>query len=143
MSQQAGIWIDLEHAIVILINETGHVIKKFHTSNIQAFPPTIQSIAQHAYTPRDFVPEDRLERKGENSRKQMHDEVLKFTQSAKSYFILGPGEAKGEFVKRLSATHQNSSDINIETSDKLTDPQLAAKVTSHFAAVGSNQTSIN
>ena len=47
--------------------------------------------------------------------------------------IVGPGEAKGEFMKRLKSKKLRSRIVELETTDKMTDRQLAAKVDEHFA----------
>ena len=46
--------------------------------------------------------------------------------------ILGPGEAKGELVKRLEDKGLKERLVGVETVDKLTDPQIAANVRQHF-----------
>jgi hypothetical protein len=44
------------------------------------------------------------------------------------FIFFGPGEAKGEFEKRLA--HEGvKTDIAVETVDKMTDGQIVAKVT--------------
>jgi hypothetical protein len=47
--------------------------------------------------------------------------------------ILGPGEAKLQLQERLSHSKALSESIvGIETTDKLTDPQIVAKVKEHY-----------
>jgi hypothetical protein len=47
--------------------------------------------------------------------------------------IFGPGEAKLQLKKRLSRSKALSQRIvGIETTDKLTDPQIVAKVKEHY-----------
>ena len=47
--------------------------------------------------------------------------------------IFGPGEAKLQLKERLSRSKALSEHIvGIETTDKLTDPQIVAKVKEHF-----------
>ena len=47
--------------------------------------------------------------------------------------ILGPGEAKGELGKQIQAKKVRGLAVELETADKMTDRQLAAKVSQHFA----------
>ncbi len=47
--------------------------------------------------------------------------------------IFGPGEAKGELVKRLKNKNLRKRIVSIETTDNLTDPQIAAKVRQYFS----------
>ena len=52
---------------------------------------------------------------------------------ASSLLILGPGEAKGEFNKRIKAKKVRGLTVELETAAKMTDRQLAAKVSEHCA----------
>jgi hypothetical protein len=54
-------------------------------------------------------------------------------REAESIFIFGPGEAKGELVKRLQSENLGGRIVGVETTDKLADGQIAAKVRDHFA----------
>jgi hypothetical protein len=49
-----------------------------------------------------------------------------------SLLILGPGEAKGELVKRIKKNKINGQILAIEPVDKMTDPQIVAKVRQYF-----------
>jgi hypothetical protein len=46
--------------------------------------------------------------------------------------IFGPGEAKGELVKRIRKNKINGHILAIEPADKMTDPQIVAKVRQYF-----------
>jgi hypothetical protein len=45
-----------------------------------------------------------------------------------SILLFGPGEAKREFEKRLVSKGLADKVIGVETSDKMTEPQIIAKV---------------
>jgi hypothetical protein len=45
---------------------------------------------------------------------------------------LGPGEAKGELKKRLKSQELGGRIVGIETVDKMTDRQIAARVRQRF-----------
>lgn len=49
-----------------------------------------------------------------------------------SILIIGPGEAKGELVKRLEADDIGGRIVGIETVDKMTDRQIAERVRQQF-----------
>jgi hypothetical protein len=61
-----------------------------------------------------------------------YDEMISCILAAESILILGPGEAKSELKKRLEKDNLSSRIVGIETSDKMTDPQLVALVRDHF-----------
>ncbi|WP_341529999.1 hypothetical protein WKK05_12210 [Nostoc sp. UHCC 0302] len=47
--------------------------------------------------------------------------------------IFGPGEAKDELKKRLEENNLGRHIVGIETVDKMTDHQIAAKIRQQFA----------
>ncbi len=137
MATNAGVWIDHKQAIVVFVSEAGRTIKKIALDGGDSGGNGGKSKATNRYTPKDFVPEDRIERKLENSLKNFYDEVIALIHTAPSILILGPGEAKGEFNKRIKSKKLHGVTIEMQTADKMTDPQLAAKVAAHFATVPS------
>ena len=130
MATKAGVWIDHKQAIVVLITDAGQEIKKFKSGTEQ---PAGNSRQNNKYTPNDFIAEDSRERKLVADYKKVYGEVLACILGADSLLILGPGEAKGEFSKHIKAKKLRGVTVEVETADKMTDPQLAAKVKQHFA----------
>jgi len=55
-----------------------------------------------------------------------------YLRDAESILIFGPGEAKGELQRRLKRNNLGGRSVGIETVDKMTDRQIAAKVRQHF-----------
>ena len=132
MAIKAGVWIDHRQAIVVLLTDAGHEIKKFKSGIDEPVRPSSSSHPKHKYTRNDFIAEDSRERKLEGDRKKVYDEVLACIRGVDSLLILGPGEAKGEFSKHIKAKKVRGV-VELETTDKMTDRQLAAKVNEHFA----------
>jgi len=132
MATKAGVWIDHKQAIVVLVTDAGLEVKKFKSVMERPARPASGSRSKNRYTPNDFVAEDRRERKVVGDRKQVYEEVLACIRGADALLILGPGEAKGEFSKHVQSKKLRGLKVELETSDKLTDRQLAAKVSEHF-----------
>jgi hypothetical protein len=132
MATKAGVWIDHKQAIVVLITDAGQEIKKIAFDIGQPVRSTGGARSKHSYTSHDFVAEDKLERKAENDRKDYYNDVIASIRGADSLLILGPGEAKGEFSKNIMAKKLRGLTVELETTDKMTDRQLAAKVSEHF-----------
>ncbi len=131
MATQVGVWIDHQQAIMVLMTGAGQEIKKIEAGiEPSARPAGVRSKGKHA--PNDFIPEDRQERKLIAERKQFFDEVIAGMRGATDVLILGPGEAKGEFNKHLTSKKLRGVTVELETADKMTDRQLAAKVGQHF-----------
>jgi len=57
-----------------------------------------------------------------------YDAVIACIRDAEAILIFGPGEAKGELKKRIRRNRLGGRIASIETVDKMTDRQIAAKV---------------
>ena len=134
MATKAGVWIDHKQAVVVLITGKEKEIKKIVFDIGQPIRAARGSRSTKPYKPKEFVAEDTLERKQDNDRKDYYDDVIASMRGAKAFLILGPGEAKGEFLKRLQSKKLSGVTMDVETVDKMTDRQIAAKVGLHFAA---------
>ena len=73
------------------------------------------------------------DRQTTNSLERYYDDINGYIRDADSILIFGPGEAKGELEKRLKSKNLNHGIVSVETTDKLTDPQIAAKVREYFS----------
>ncbi len=76
--------------------------------------------------------EDMRDRRFTNRLNKYYDEVIASIREADSILILGPGEAKVELKKRLESEALGGRIVGIETVDKMTDRQIAAKVRQRF-----------
>ena len=103
MATKAGVWIDHKQAIVVLVTDAGKEIKKIAFDIGQPIRATGGSRSKNPYKPKEFVAEDTLERKLGNDRNNYYDDVIAAIRGAEAILILGPGEAKGEFLKRLQS----------------------------------------
>lgn len=133
MSKNVGVWIDRKHALVVHAADGSKSVVRFDAGVDEVFPATAQSRAEHRYTKNDFVAEKTLERKSAMDRVKMYDRVLGEVDMSEAVWILGPGEAKEEFAKYLRDKCSASISIEVATADRMTDPQLVAKVHGHFA----------
>ena len=65
-----------------------------------------------------------------------YDEVIACIREAESILIFGPGEAKDELKKRIERYQPSKRIAAVETVDKITDRQIAAKVRKYFLKKG-------
>jgi hypothetical protein len=135
MTTKAGVWIDHKQAIVVLVGDGEDQIKKIKSAVTKPARSADGSKVKNWYTPNDFVAEDRLQRKVGNELHKFYDEVIAAILGSKSLLILGPGVAKGEFLKRLKAKKLGGVSMDVETADKMTDHQITAKVRLHTTAM--------
>ena len=132
ITMKAGVWIDHHKAVVVLITDNGEEIRQIKSN---ADKPFASAGGPGSKRLKGFVVEDTTERKFKNQRDTFYDEVLTCLHDAGSVLILGPGEAKGEFQKRLMSRQFPVFVADLETADKMTDRQIAASVRQHFELV--------
>jgi hypothetical protein len=82
--------------------------------------------------PEDGSAEDQRDRQFSVHLNRYYDEVISLMGGADSILLFGPGEAKVEFEKRLASKRPGEFLLVVETVDKMTAPQIAAKVRQHF-----------
>src|SRR5690242_21959716 len=82
--------------------------------------------------PEEGAADDRRDRQFTVHLNLCYDEVIAHFRDAESVLLFGPGEAKGELEKRLARKGLGGRVVGVETVDKMTAPQIAAKVRQHF-----------
>jgi hypothetical protein len=120
MKKNVGVWID--HRKAVIIRMAGDV------DEIHAIESDMEKHVRYA----GGKPEDQQEHRFTNHLNEYYAKVIAALDDADSIFILGPGEAKGEFEKRLRAGSFGERIDGIETLDKMPYDQIAAKVRAHF-----------
>ena len=83
--------------------------------------------------PQDGRGEKKYEERYGQHLDRYYDDVISQLGQPESLLIFGPGEAKLQLRERLSRSKSLSERVEeIETTDKLTDAQIVAKVSEHF-----------
>ena len=122
MKKQIGLWIDHRKAIIVIITEEGEEIKKIASNMEKHIRFTNGNGSEQGSS------EDVRDRQFGNHLNTYYDQVIAQIRHAESIQIFGPGEAKGELEKRLEQEGLKERVLAIETVDKMTDRQIAAKV---------------
>ena len=133
MSINAGVWIDHRQAVVVKISKNEEVIQTIESHVERPFSTAGGPYSKHPDRPEGHVPEDKQDRKYLIELNTYYDAVLASLREVDSLLILGPGEAKGEFRKRIQSQKPLLQVNEILTADKMTDPQIAASVRQYFA----------
>jgi hypothetical protein len=124
MNDKVGIWIDHERAIIVFASEGG-IRTKTLESAIGAHPRYSGQ--------QDGGGEKKYEARHGQRLDQYYDEVIGQLEQPDALLVFGPGEAKLELEQRLSRSKSLAERIvAVETADKLTEPQIVAKVKEHF-----------
>jgi len=124
MKNDAGLWIDHKKAVVVIINEKGEETKVIESD--------MEKHVRFSGGAQKNSEEDISDRKFSNHLNNYYDEVIECINNADSVLMFGPGEAKIELKKRLENKETKKHIVNLETVDKMTDNQIAAKVRQYF-----------
>ncbi len=133
MRKKVGLWIDHREAIIVAITDKGEEIKLI-PSEVESQPRRSgDSPLKGPYDVQQVPADSRRLRAFTEHLNGYYDSVIASIGDAKSILIFGPGEAKTELKKRLEKNHLGENIVGVETADKMTDNQIAAKVRQHFA----------
>jgi len=133
MTKNIGLWIDHETAFIVIISNGDQKIKKIE-SEVESHIKTLGgSRTASPYGPQDVATERKLERKRKQHLHQYYQNIIDTIKDAKSIFIFGPGKAKIELKKEIKKFKELSTKvIGVETTDKMTEAQIIAKVKKIF-----------
>ena len=133
MTKNIGLWIDHETAFIVIISNDDQKIKKIE-SGVESHIKTLGgSRTASPYGPQDVATERKLERKRKQHLHQYYQNIIDTIKDAKSIFIFGPGKAKIELKKEIKKFKELSTKvIGVETTDKMTEAQIIAKVKKIF-----------
>jgi len=127
MNAKVGIWLDHKNAVIVSTS-AGHVTTKAVESNVEAHP--------HYAGQQDGGGEKKYEERHGQQLDRYYDDVISQIGVPDALLIFGPGEAKMELKERLRRSKAFSEcTVALETTDKLTDPQIVAKVKEHFGMI--------
>ena len=133
MNHKVGIWIDHKKAVIVSAS-ADRVTAKTLESEVG---PHARYSGRAGYPtpdgPHDGGGEKKYEQRHDQHLDRYYDEVIGELGQPEAVLIFGPGEAKLQLKERLSRSKTLSERIvGIETTDKLTDPQIVAKVKEHY-----------
>jgi stalled ribosome rescue protein Dom34 len=124
MKKNVGVWIDHRKAVIVNLRDQGEEIREI--------PSDIEKHVRFSGGAQVASAEDQRDRRFTGHLDKYYDKVVSCIRDADSILILGPGEAKGEFEKRLRTESFGARIVGIEIMDKMNYHDLAAKVREHF-----------
>jgi hypothetical protein len=137
MKDQAGVWIDHRKAVVVVVSYTGEhtgvIVSKVEKHLGRSGDSPLRGRYESLQVPAD----DSRQRALTGELNIYYDAVIAALRNSESLVIFGPGEAKGELKKRLAKSGLAGRIAAVETADKMSDRQIAAKVREYFSAAWS------
>ncbi|MGD0918535.1 MAG: hypothetical protein ABSB22_18960 [Thermodesulfobacteriota bacterium] len=132
MGTKMGLWIDHRKALIVAVTDKGEEIRLI-ISKVEKQPGRSGGMrSKTPYEAQQVPADDSRERKFTGHLNIYYNAVIACIRDAESILILGPGEAKGELKKCLERDKLGGRIVGIETIDRMTDRQVAAKVRRYF-----------
>jgi hypothetical protein len=132
MKTNVGLWIDHRKALVVALTDKGEEIRLIISRVERQLRRSGDSPLAGAYDKAQTPARDSRQRTFTAHLNIYYDAVIASIRDAEAILIFGPGEAKGELKKRLKKANLSERIVGMETVDKMTDHQIAAKVRQHF-----------
>ena len=133
MRTKVGLWIDHRKAVIVAVTDKGEEIRLIISKVERQLRRSGDSPLKGAYDEKQIPARDSRQRTFTAHLNIYYDAVIACIRDAESILIFGPGEAKGELKKRLKKDNSDGRIVGVETVDKMTDHQVAAKVRQRFA----------
>jgi len=126
MKNKAGIWIDHKQAFLVFVDED--------TATIEQIASEVEEHARYTShtSAEDGAADDQRDKRFTIYLDKYYDEIISHLRNVESILLFGPGEAKREFEKRMVRKGQADKIIGVETSDKMTESQIIAKVKRYY-----------
>jgi hypothetical protein len=124
MKKKVGLWIDHRKTVIVSVTNKGE-----ETSLIKS---GMEKHVRYSGATQEDSAEDQRDTRFTGHLNEYYDHVISCIRDAESILILGPGEAKVELERRLESEALSKRVVGIETVDKMTDRQIAAKVRQYF-----------
>ena len=130
MKKEAGLWIDHKQAVIVTFVDQVEETKRIISDIEKHVRYSGASHGSHDETTE--IRRDRQDRRFDDYLSKYYDEVIACLRDADSILIFGPGEAKDELQKQLEGQALSERIVVMETTDRMTEGQIVAKVRQHF-----------
>ena len=132
MTTQAGVWIDHRQAVIVTISDKGEAAKHIESDVEKHVRYSGSAGYGGSHGAGEGGGEYKRERRFEDQLAKYYKDVIACIRDAESILIFGPGEAKGQLKTRLEQDGLGARVVDVDTVDKMTDRQIAAKVRERF-----------
>jgi hypothetical protein len=132
MRRRVGLWIDHRKAIIVVVTDKGEEIGLIISKAEKQLRRSGDSPLKGPYESQQVPADGSRQRTFTGHLNIYYDAVIACIGDGESILIFGPGEAKDELKKSLDKNRLGGRIAGVETVDKMTDRQIAAKVRQHF-----------
>jgi hypothetical protein len=133
MEKLFGLWIDHEKAIIVSLMGESHKVIQVESDIEGRFRLKGGSRSNSPWGIQSATSESKRDFRYSKHLNIYFQNIIDLLKEAKQIYIFGPGEAKFELKKKIEKNNMLLDKISdIETTDKLTEPQIVAKVKKYF-----------
>ena len=132
MKKEVGFWIDQHKTVMVTLEDEKEETREIRSNVEKHLRLSAGLQAKKPNVPAKLHAEDVSDRKVATHLNGYFDGVVSMLRSADSIWIFGPGKAKIELKKRLQHEDLDVRFVGIETVNKMTVHQIAAKVRDHY-----------
>jgi hypothetical protein len=136
MTSPIGIWIDHRKAVIAELLPDGSRLTIIDSTVEKHLQRGGDSPLHGRYEAQQVPADDKQQRALTGELNHYYDRIIAALPHKDGLYLFGPGEAKGELLRRLLKANPHA-EPSIETTDKLTDRQIVAAVRKHFGKYGS------
>jgi len=138
-----GIWVDRKKAVIVTKKRPEWIYEKDVEIAITQIRSDVEpkvrlaggSRTRHVpWGPQEIAVDSKIEARQRQQLKKFYQRIIELIKDADKVLIMGPGETKLALKKEVEKSKMLSPKIvGIQTCDKMTDKQLAARVRSFFS----------
>ena len=132
MKKEVGLWVDHRKAVIVTIKNGVAVTRELVSNMEKNVRISGSSDGNLADNSGGLNAEDVRDQKFGDHLNQYYDGIISMIRDAESIWIFGPGEAKAELENRLKKAELGARIVGIYPVDKMTTPQIIARVHSHY-----------
>ena len=129
-----GLWIDHRQAVLVSITDGAETIKRIDSDIERKVRLSGGSrTAKTPYGPQQVSVDGKQQERIKQQARQYYQQIIRRIQDATKILIFGPGEAKTELKKEIEKSKKLvAKKITVQTADKMTERQIAARVRQFF-----------
>ncbi|HJX37197.1 MAG TPA: hypothetical protein VJ714_01225 [Anaerolineae bacterium] len=132
MRTTVGLWIDHKKAVVVAVTDEGEEMELTISKVEKQLRRSGDSPLKGRYESLQVPADDSRERKLTGQLNIYYDAIIASIRDADSILLFGPGEAKGELQEHIEKSNLRGRIVAVETVDKMTNRQIAAKARQFF-----------
>ena len=142
MKKFAGIWLDHRQAIVVCLKSDPDPFDEAQES-VEIIESDVERKVRLSggsrshktpYGPQETSVDGKMEDRIKRHLKKYYQNIIQRIEDSDRLYIFGPGEAKIELRKEIEKKKAFASKkLQVETADKMTEKQIAARVREFFA----------